>query len=242
MKIKIINPNTTQAMTDGIREAAITVARPDTEIICVSPEKGPVSIENHHDEAYASVGVVEEVRKSANDGIDAFITACYGDPGLYPAREVASVPVIGIAEASMHLAMFVGHRFSVVTILPRWKVVMEDVISRYGLKQKCASIRCTNMEVLEFEKNPEKGAKELYEESVKAIEEDDAEVICLGCAGMVEFTADLERRLGVPVFDGVTAAIKIAEALVDLGKTTNKNLYFNFPQKKEYIGYPGILG
>lgn len=63
MKIKIINPNTTQAMTDGIREAALTVARPDTEIICVSPEKGPVSIENHHDEVYASVGVVEEVRK-----------------------------------------------------------------------------------------------------------------------------------------------------------------------------------
>ena len=120
MKIKIINPNTTQAMTDGIREAALTVARPDTEIICVSPEKGPVSIENHHDEVYASVGVVEEVRKSANDGIDAFITACYGDPGLYPAREVASVPVVGIAEASMHLATFVGHRFSVVTILPRW--------------------------------------------------------------------------------------------------------------------------
>ena len=95
MKIKIINPNTTQAMTDGIREAALTVARPDTEIICVSPEKGPVSIENHHDEVYASVGVVEEVRKSANDGIDAFNTACYGDPGLYPAREVASVPVGG---------------------------------------------------------------------------------------------------------------------------------------------------
>ena len=70
MKIKIINPNTTQAMTDGIREAALTVARPDTEIICVSPEKGPVSIENHHDEVYASVCVVEEVRKSANDGID----------------------------------------------------------------------------------------------------------------------------------------------------------------------------
>ena len=242
MKIKIINPNTTQAMTDGIREAALTVARPDTEIICVSPEKGPVSIENHHDEVYASVGVVEEVRKSANDGIDAFITACYGDPGLYPAREVASVPVVGIAEASMHLATFVGHRFSVVTILPRWKAVMEDVISRYGLEQKCASIRCTDMEVLEFESDPEKGARELYEESVKAIEEDGAEAICLGCAGMVEFTADLEKRLGVPVFDGVTAAVKIAESLVDLGKTTNKNLYFNYPQKKECIGYPDLLG
>ena len=119
---------------------------------------------------------------------------------------------------------------------------MEDVISRYGLEQKCASIRCTDMEVLEFESDPEKGAIELYEESVKAIEEDGAEAICLGCAGMVEFTADLEKRLGVPVFDGVTAAVKIAESLVDLGKTTNKNLYVNYPQKKEYIGYPNLLG
>ena len=97
------------------------------------------------------------------------------------------------------------------------------------------------MEVLEFERDPEKGARELYEESVKAIEEDGADAICLGCAGMVEFTSDLEKRLNVPVFDGVTAAVKVAEALVDLKKTTNKNLYFNYPQVKEYKGYEGIF-
>jgi allantoin racemase len=159
MRIKIINPNTTLSMTDSIRRAAETAARPGTEVICVSPEKGPVSIENWHDEIYAGIGVVEEVRKGASEGIDAFITACYGDPGLYPSREIADVPVIGIAEASMHLATFVSHRFSVVTILPRWKMVMEEVIEKYGLASRCASIRCTDMEVLEFERDPEKGMK-----------------------------------------------------------------------------------
>ena len=241
MRIKIINPNTTLSMTESIAKAAKGAARADTEIVCVSPEKGPVSIENWHDEVYASIGVVEEVRKGSEENIDAFITACYGDPGLYPSREVASVPVIGIAEASMHLATFVAYRFSVVTILPRWKMVMEEVIQKYGLTDRCASIRCTNMEVLEFERDPEKGAKELYEESVLAMKEDGAEAICLGCAGMVEFAADLEKKLGIPVFDGVTAAVKVAEALVDLRKGTSKHLYFRPPQKKEYKGYDNIL-
>lgn len=241
MRIKIINPNTTQAMTDGIYKAAISVARKDTEIVCVSPEKGPVSIENWHDEIYASIGVVEEVRKGASENIDAFITACYGDPGLYPSREVASVPVIGIAEASMHLATFVAYKFSVVTILPRWKMVMEEVIHKYGLMDRCASIRCTDMEVLEFERDPEKGARLLYEESVLAMKEDGAEAICLGCAGMVEFAANLEQKIGIPVFDGVTAAVKIAESLVDLKKTTSKKLYFNYPMSKEYKGYHNLV-
>lgn len=243
MRIKIINPNTTKSMTDGIRNAAQSVALPDTEIVAVSPEKGPVSIECWHDEVFAATGVVEEIHKgeTLEGGYDAYITACYGDPGLNPSREVTDKPVIGIAEASMHLATFVGYKFSVVTILPRWKMVMDEVVHRYGLEGRCASIRCTDMEVLEFEQNPERGAKELYEMSRKAIEEDKAEAICLGCAGMVDFAASLQEKLGVPVFDGVTAAVKIAESLVALNKKTSKNLYYNYPNKKEYKNTPTIV-
>ena len=113
MKIKIINPNTTQAMTDGILKAALSAASPDTEITAVSPDRGPVSIECWHDEVFAATGVVEEVHKgeTLEGGYDAYITACYGDPGLNPAREVTDKPVIGIAEASMHLATFVAYKF-----------------------------------------------------------------------------------------------------------------------------------
>ena len=243
MKIKIINPNTTQAMTDGILRAALTAASPGTEITAVSPDKGPVSIECWHDEVFAAAGVVEEVHKGEQleGGFDAYITACYGDPGLNPAREVTDKPVVGIAEASMHLATFVAYKFSVVTILPRWKMVMEEVVHRYGLEGRCASIRCTDMEVLEFESNPEKGARELYEMSKRAIEEDKAEAICLGCAGMVDFAAELEQKLGIPVFDGVTAAVKVAEALVSLKKKTSKKLYYNYPNAKEYKNSPEII-
>ncbi len=236
MRIKIINPNTTQSMTDSIRDAALSAALPDTEIVAVSPEKGPVSIEGWHDEVFAAAGVVEEVHKgeTLEGGFDAYITACYGDPGINPAREVTDKPVVGIAEASMHLATFVGYKFSVVTILPRWKMVMDEVVHRYGLEGRCASIRCTDMEVLEFERNPERGERELYEMCKKAIEEDKAEAICLGCAGMIEFADSLQEKLGVPVFDGVTSAVKVAEALVSLKKKTSKNLYYNYPNPKEY--------
>ncbi|MHB8062373.1 MAG: aspartate/glutamate racemase family protein [Ruminiclostridium sp.] len=243
MRIKIINPNTTQAMTDGIYKAAVTAASTGTLIFAVSPERGPVSIENWHDEVFAAAGVVEEVHKgeTLEGGFDAYIIACYGDPGLNPAREVTDKPVVGIAEASMHLATFVAYKFSVVTILPRWKMVMDEVVHRYGLESRCAAIRCTNMEVLDFERDPERGARELYEMCLRTIEEDKAEAICLGCAGMVDFAAELQRKLDVPVFDGVTAAVKVAESLVSLNKKTSKILYYNYPQPKTYKNSPSII-
>lgn len=243
MRIKIINPNTTQSMTDSIYQAAVFAAAPETEIVAVSPERGPVSIENWHDEVFAAAGVVEEVHKGEmlEGGFDAYITACYGDPGLNPAREVTAKPVVGIAEASMHLATFVAYRFAVVTILPRWKMVMDEVVHRYGLENRCAAIRCTDMEVLDFERDPERGARELYAMSKRTIEEDKAEAICLGCAGMIEFADDLQKKLGVPVFDGVTSAVKIAEALVTLKKKTSKILYYNYPQPKTYRNSPEII-
>ncbi len=237
MKIKIINPNTTQAMTDSIFEAAISCCNTDTEILAVSPKIGPVSIENYHDEFASIIGVLEEINAGIKEGFDAYIIACYGDPGLYAARELADVPVVGIAEASMFLACTVSAKFSIVTVVPRIRHLIEEVVKKYGLWERCASVRTTNMGVLDFEVDPDKGMQEIARESRKAIEEDGAEAICLGCAGMVSFAKELEDQLGVPVFDGVTAAVKMAESLVYLGKKTSKSLTYKYPEKKEYIGY-----
>jgi len=104
--------------------------------------------------------------------------------------------------------------------------------------QKCVSIRATNLTVLECEEKPEKVMKELTNTSKKAIEEDEAEAICLGCSGMATFAAELENAIGVPVFDGVVASVKIAEAMVDLKRYTSKILTYKYPEKKEYKGYP----
>lgn len=241
IKIKIINPNTTESMTNSIFESAISCAGPATEIQAVNPKKGPVSIENFHDEYAAIIGVMEEVHLGDRDGVDAFIIACYGDPGLYAAREITEAPVIGIAEASMKLATMVAPKFSIIAVIPRSILMLEEVVKRYGMTDQCVSIRSTGLSVLDFEKDPEKGMKRITEESKKAILEDGAEAICLGCAGMTTFAIALEEELKVPVFDGVTAAVKMAEALVSLGKKTSKINYFSYPEKKNYKGFPEIL-
>ena len=208
MKIKIINPNTTQSMTDKIYEAAVSVARPETEIVAVSPEKGPASIDNFHDQYATMTGLIEEIHKGVKENFDGFIVAAACDPGLYAARQIASVPVVGIGEASMYMASMLAANFAVVTVIKTIRPLLQEVVERSGMKDKCVSIRSTSMSILEYENDPERGLRELTNQSKKAVNEDGAEAICLGSAGMVKFAAGLERELGVPVFDGVSAAVK----------------------------------
>lgn len=242
MKIKVINPNTTWAMTRGIEHAAKSAARPDTEILAVSPDMGPVSIESFYDEYLAIPGVLKEIQKGDMEGVDAYVIACYGDPGLQAAREVTSAPVIGIAEASMYMASMLAARFSIVTVLPRIKTMLEELVASYGMDHRVINIRTTPLSVLDFEKDPVKGMEVLAQEGRRAVEEDHAEAILLGCAGMAEFADRLEQELGVPVFDGVVAAVKFAESIVDLGKTTSKLKTYKYPEKKPFIGILNTFG
>ena len=123
MKIKVINPNTTASMTEKIGAIARSVASSDTEIIASNPDMGPVSIEGHYDEALSVVGILDEIRQGEAAGIDGYVIACFGDPGLLAARELATAPVIGIAEAAMHAASFIATGFSIVTTLGRTKII-----------------------------------------------------------------------------------------------------------------------
>ena len=240
MKILVINPNTTQEMTDAIGEMARKYAQASTEIVALSPEYGPRSIEGHLEEYIGATATVEEVAKNRDD-YDAFVIACYGDPGLYACREVTDKPVIGCAEASMHMASFVGHKFSVVTIISRVKPMLEDLVRNIGLESKCASIRCSALSVLDIEADPKRAEKELIEQSQIAIREDGAEAICLGCAGMGPLDKIVQEAVGVPVIDGVVAAVKMAESIYDYGLLTSKVAAFAWPEKKELVGCSSVL-
>ena len=142
MRILVINPNTSVEMTHDIGEAARRYARPGTELDIVCPEWGPRSIEGHYEDFVAAVAMLEVVRERAAD-YDGVIVACFGDPGLAAAREISPVPVVGIAEAAMLTACTVAHRFSIVTVLPRVKPMLEDMVRFHGLEARCASIRTT---------------------------------------------------------------------------------------------------
>ena len=241
MRIKIINPNTCEEMTRAIGAMAQKCASPGTEIVAVSPERGPITIEDYYDEAIAAVGVIEEVKKGLAEGFDGYITACFGDPGLYPSRELSEAPVIGIAEASFFMACMLGTKFSILSILGRFKIAMHELVNRYGLESRCASIRCTEVAVLDFEKDRGKARDALLTAGKQAVELDEAEVLCLGCAGMVGFDEELEKELGVPVIDPVVAAVKMMEGIVNYGKKTSKRFTFQYPEKKEIKGYPKIM-
>ena len=240
MKILVINPNTTLGMTKSIGEMAEKYCSSGTSILAISPEWGPRSIEGHFEEYLSAMATVETVAKFKDD-YDAFVIACYGDPGVSACREITEKPVIGIGQASMHMACFVGHKFSIVTVIPRIKPLLEDLVTQLGLASKCASIRATNLSVLEIEQDPERAVAEMINEAKLAVENDGAEAICLGCAGMGPLDLRLQEAIGVPVFDGTVSAIKVAESLVSYGKKTSKIGAYAWPEKKELVGCSPII-
>lgn len=239
IRIKAINPNTTLEMTGNIGKQARRYTSDDVEVVAVSPEKGPISIESYYDDYLAIPGLLEEIQKDESE-FNAFINACWGDPGIDACREVTDKPVIGIAEASMYVANMLGAMFSVATVLPRAKDLVEETVRTTGLESQCASVRCTNLSVVETEETRDAACEALYEASKLAIEEDGAEAICLGCAGMGGLDDELEERLPVPVIDSVAAAAVQAEGLVRLGKSTSKIMTYKSPEPKEIKGYPDI--
>lgn len=246
MKIKIINPNTTLSMTESVEAVAKKAVRPDTQVWAVSPQTGPDSIECYVDEYLAIPGVLKEIVKGdREEGADAFVIACFGDPGLQAAREVTDKPVLGIAESAIAAAKFIAPYFSIVSVLDRSAKVTADVVANYGAEKFCRSIRSTGLSVLEFGRDPERGLAALAEQSRRAVAEDKAECILLGCAGFVDFVGQLNKQLGVPVLDGVVPAVKFAEALVDMGLMTSKSSTWGWPEPKEIQGFsmfaPGEL-
>lgn len=236
MHIRVINPNTTQAMTDTIGTAATAVAAPGTRISATQPGSGPVSIESHFDEAVSVLGVIDEIRAGERDGVDAYVIACFGDPGLNAARELTRAPVIGIAEAAFHAATLISTRFSVVTTLPRTTIIAEHLLDSYGMASRCRRVRAADIPVLELEENPDLALERIIEECLKAKQEDGIGAIVLGCGGMADLTPQISAAVGLPIVEGVTAAVKLAEALVGLGLQTSKHGDLDFPLPKPFTG------
>lgn len=237
MHIHIINPNTTASMTQAIHHAAERKASAGTRISASQPESGPVSIESHFDEAVSAVGVAQEVLKGEREGgIDAYIVACFGDPGLLAARELTCAPVIGIAEAAFHLATLISTRFSIVTTLSRTGIIAEHLLEQYGFRHHCRRIRAAEIPVLDLEHHPDAAFKRIVEECCRARDEDDIGAIVLGCGGMANLTQEISREVGIPVVEGVSAALKLAESLVSLGLHTSKHGDLAYPQPKTFTG------
>jgi allantoin racemase len=232
MRIFVINPNTSESVTEHIRRELERIKRPDTELTVVNPEHGPVSIESAYDEALAGPPTLELVRQANQQGYDAIILACFSDPALEAAKEISDIPVIGIEEATLHVAAMLGHKFSIMTSLSR-RVPTRDLHVRLrGLESAFASAPALDMPVLEMDAHPEKAKARIMDLARSAVKNDGAEVIILGCAGLAGYAADIERELGAVVLDPTAVALKIAEALTDLGLRHSKTGLFSKPPVK----------
>ena len=241
MRILFINPNTSQSFTTKIQTIAKKYASPRTEIRAINPDSGPRSIESVYDELLSSPGTLKAALNNLD--FDGFVIACYSDhPTVYALREITDKPVLGIAEASMFVACMLGHKFSVVTTNREWEPLLWDAVRHYGMAERCASVRSTGMPVLALESaKPEETYQMILNASRRAIEEDGAEVICLGCAGMAGLDKKLEAELCIPVVDGVVAALKLMEGLVGYGLHTSKRLAYSQPGPKELVGYADVF-
>jgi allantoin racemase len=193
MRILVINPNTTQSMTETIADAAVRVSNPGTEILAVTSSMGPVSIEGYYDEVFAVPGLLLEIAKAPALGADAAIIACFDDTGLDAARALADIPVIGICEAAVSAIAFIAQRFTIVTTMERSRLPLEHLVHRYGMSSRC-NVRAADIPVLSLEEPGSNARERLREEISLALKNDRAEAIVLGCAGMADLTAELRIR------------------------------------------------
>lgn len=237
MRILVANVNTTVSMTESIAAQARSVAAPGTEIIGLTPRFGADSCEGNFESYLAAIAVMDAVLAYPSP-FDAVIQAGYGEHGREGLQELLEVPVVDITEAAASTAMFLGHKYSVVTTLDRTVPLIEDRLKLAGLNDRCASVRASGLGVLELEEYPDRAVAAILNQARLAVEEDKAEVIVLGCGGMSGLDDQIRSRLGVPVVDGVAAAVTIAESLVRLGLTTSKVRTFATPRPKVVTGWP----
>lgn len=206
--IVIINPNSTQSMTDAMVEIARKTV-PGETVVGWTSTKGPPAIQGEQDGEAAIPPLLDLVKKANAAKAKAIIIGCFDDTGLNAARNLATCPVIGIGQAAYHLASLFGERFSVVTTLEVSVPILSENVSRYGLEKNLGRIRASGVPVLALEEDRENATRQVKEEIRAAIREDDIKSVVLGCAGMVHILDDSDD-VSVKLIDGVHAAISIA--------------------------------
>lgn len=222
MKIMVINPNSSKSMTEHVARVLEQIKGSETELTVTCPENGPLAIESAYDEALCAPGVLKLVEKANAENYDAIILACFSDPALEAAREISNILVTGIEETSMHVAAMLGAKFTVVTMNKERVPHKYKEARRFKMENALASVVPLGMSVAETECDSVRACARIKEVARKAVEEDGAEVILLGCAGMAGYSEEITRELGVVVIDPSSVTLKVTEALVASGLSQAK--------------------
>lgn len=232
MKIKVIIPIISSIFNQEIKDYYIKCADPGTEIDVVNLERGAESIESEYDEELAAPFVLEKVTEANDDGIDGIIVFCYGNVAVDAAREVTSIPIIGLGEAAQNIASLLGDKLSVVSTIPNAIPRLWRKARMSGIESSLVSIRPMNMPVLD--KNKEEMEKSLLNVGEK-LKNDGADVVILGCGTLFDMEKWMESKIGLPVVSSSLAALKVIEMLIKMKLSHSKKAYPLPPEKRRII-------
>ncbi len=235
MKIKLIMASASKELYEELYESRMELAQNDVEIVSVQPKQGFGSLESAYDEALTVPYIIQEATLAEKEGFDAVVLDCAADPGLRAIKEKLTIPVVGSGEASYLTAMTVSAKFSIIAVLEQSVRLMEENIQKYGFSSRLASVRSADVPVLDL-KNHEAALEAICRTAKKAIEEDGAQSIVLGCTGMKKLCAEVEKELGVPVIEPLSCAVQMAAGLVRMQLKTSKAAYPE-PIEKDWLSY-----
>ncbi|MEV5436277.1 aspartate/glutamate racemase family protein [Streptomyces sp. NPDC052682] len=240
MRIVVTNCNTTREMTEEIVRGARAAAGPGTTVTGLTPKWGPESAEGWLDSYLSAAAVLDVLRTYQGPPYDAVVLAGFGEHGREGVRELVDVPVVDITEAAAHLACLLGRRYGVVTTLERSRGQIEDSLETAGVGRNCAAVVGTGLGVLDL--GDDERTEAAFLAAAERARAAGAEVLVLGCAGMTGMRRAVGEKLGLPVVDGVAAAVRLAESLVALGLTTSRAGSYAKPLPKRRMWGPPSAG
>jgi allantoin racemase len=216
-KIRYIKPSAYDALNTDIKTYLDNYSGSDTVVEVVSMPRGPKNLEYVYYQVLASQEILKAVKQAEKDGCDAAIIGCFDDPALIAAREISEkMLIIGPGESSMQLAATLGGKFSIIIGHDKWAPQIMDNVHRYGFINKLASFRTLNLGVNQLHQDEALTEQRIREGIKKAITDDKAEVIVLGCTMGFGFYKEMQKEFCLPIIDVMLSALKHAEMLVEM--------------------------
>jgi allantoin racemase len=241
MKLLLVNPNTTQAVTDAVLDAARAVARPGTELQAVTAPSGPRVIGSRTENALAQHGVLTLVAEHLA-GVDAVVLAVSLDTGLWACRELLDVPVVGMTEAGLLMACTAGTRIGVVTYGARMGPLYRELVASYGLGARLAGIATIDAPPERTFSDAAAVEAQVLDAALQLIARDGAEAVLLAGAAMASMASRLQPQVAVPLIDGVACAVAMAESRVALSWPKARVGSLSTPTGRVVSGVSDALG
>ena len=224
MNIKVIIPVSTDKWDACVEGEYNRIKNPETCISLIHLDRGPEAIQSEYDEARAASWTLREVAHTLSEGVHGIIIYCFSDPGLYGAREISTVPIVGIGESSQLIAMSLADRIGILTTLPQSVPRIRRKVQARGFQSRFSSIRALNIPVLEYDQK-EKVIQRAFDVVKAMVEYDGVECLILGCGALIGMEKRLEEAFGIPVVEPGAAALKHLEILCSLTLSQSKRSY-----------------